>query len=149
MTTTPDPLRAALAQALSDEVLDRAIRESDAAGHDAAPYLDFVSDLDRRNRARREELRAVLLDALLPVLAAPAWQPPNGKAQWTLDNIYTLARRELRKMEQLSYTDEERDGWRHVIRLCEAVGCQGRGVLRDNGGSMPLPAPPPRGPEEG
>lgn len=56
--------------------------------------------------------------------------------RWTLDNIYTLARRELRRLERLAYTDEERDGWRHVIRLSEKAGCQGRGVLRDNGGSI-------------
>lgn len=55
--------------------------------------------------------------------------------QWTLDNIYTLARRELVKLERLAYTDEERDGWRHVLRLCEKVGCQPRGVLKDNGGA--------------
>ena len=56
--------------------------------------------------------------------------------QWTLDNIYTIARRKLRRLETLAYTDEERDGWRHVIRLCEKAGCQGRGVLRDNGGPV-------------
>lgn len=66
------------------------------------------------------------------------YEPDGGALQqgWVLDNIYTIARRELRRLEKLAYTDEERDGWRHVIRLCEKVGCQGRGVLRDNGGSV-------------
>lgn len=49
--------------------------------------------------------------------------------QWTLDNIYTIARRELRH-------GDPRERWGHVIRLCEKAGCQSRGVLRDNGGSV-------------
>ena len=47
-----------------------------------------------------------------------------GKLRWTLDNIYTIARREV------SGRHDPRERWRHVLRLCEAVGCQGRGVLR-------------------
>lgn len=58
------------------------------------------------------------------------------RVRWVLDNIYTIARRKLRRMETLAFTDEERDGWRHVIRLCEQMGCQPKGVLRDNGGPV-------------
>lgn len=49
--------------------------------------------------------------------------------QWTLDNIFTIARRELRH-------GDPRDRWGHILRLCEEAGCQGRGVLRDNGGAV-------------
>lgn len=79
-----------------------------------------------------------LLLARLASLAPPQWQLEHEAKglQWTLDNVYTIARRELRRLERLAYTDEERDGWRHVIRLCEKAGCQGRGVLRDNGGAV-------------
>ena len=63
----------------------------------------------------------------------------NDLLQWTLDNIYTIARREAQK-------DDPRGRWGHVVRLCEQVGCQGRGVLRDNGGS--LDSRPPVGPTE-
>jgi len=51
------------------------------------------------------------------------------KLRWTLDNIYTVARREAQR-------DDPRGRWGHVLRLCEAMGCQGRGVLKDNGGSV-------------
>lgn len=58
--------------------------------------------------------------------------------QWTLDNIYTIARRETNRIERPGHTpvtDEHYHGrWGHVLRLCEQAGCQGRGVLRDNGG---------------
>jgi hypothetical protein len=47
-----------------------------------------------------------------------------GKLRWTLDNIYTIARREALK-------NDPRGRWGHVLRLCERVGCQGRGVLPD------------------
>lgn len=59
------------------------------------------------------------------------YEPVDGPLQgWVLDNIYTIARRELRH-------GDPRGMWGHVIRLCEKTGCIGRGVLRDNGGSMP------------
>ena len=62
------------------------------------------------------------------------YEPDSGPLQgWVLDNIYTIARRELRRLERLAYTDAERDPWRHILRLCEKVGCHGRGVLRDTG----------------
>lgn len=48
-----------------------------------------------------------------------------AKLRWTLDNIYTIARREV------SGRHDPRERWRHVLRLCEAVGCQPRGVLRE------------------
>lgn len=52
-------------------------------------------------------------------------------AAWTLDNIYTLARRALKKTP-----DDEK--WGHVLRLCEQPGCRAAGVLRDD-----TPAPEP------
>jgi hypothetical protein len=59
------------------------------------------------------------------------YEPDGGSLQgWVLDNIYTIARREAAR-------DDPRGRWGHVLRLCEKVGCQGRGVLRDNGGSLP------------
>jgi hypothetical protein len=71
-----------------------------------------------------------------PVRYTGGDQPVNAKTadrmRWTLDNIYTSARRELRK-------GDPRGMWGHVIRLCEKVGCQSRGVLRDNGGSVGEP----------
>jgi hypothetical protein len=58
------------------------------------------------------------------------YEPDSGSLQgWVLDNIYTIARREIKR-------GDERGTWGHVLRLCEKVGCQGRGVLRDNGGSV-------------
>ena len=44
--------------------------------------------------------------------------------QWTLDNVYTIARREANR-------DDPRGRWGHVLRLCEKAGCQGRGVFVD------------------
>lgn len=51
------------------------------------------------------------------------------KLRWTLDNIYTIARREARCTGADPRADP-RGRWGHVLRLCEAVGCQPRGVLR-------------------
>jgi hypothetical protein len=57
--------------------------------------------------------------------------------EWTLDNVYTLARRELRRPEQLNAGPvSAKERWGHVLRLCEKAGCKPRGVLRDNGGSL-------------
>jgi hypothetical protein len=65
-----------------------------------------------------------------PRCGGDCWEPTDGPLQgWVLDNIYTIARREIRR-------GDERGSWGHVLRLCEKVGCQGRGVLRDNGGSV-------------
>ena len=61
-------------------------------------------------------------------------QQAVDKLPWTLDNIYTIARREMRRT-----ADQQRpEMWAHVLRLCEAVGCKERtvGVLRET------PAPP-------
>jgi len=46
---------------------------------------------------------------------------------WTIDNIYTIARRESRR------TELRPEMWAHVIRLCEKVGAKSRtvGVLRE------------------
>lgn len=58
------------------------------------------------------------------------WNQANTEAQalikamqWTLDNIYTIARREANRVSP-------HPKWAHVLRLCEKVGCQPRGVLR-------------------
>ncbi len=50
--------------------------------------------------------------------------------QWTLDNVFTIARRELRRAEDGKPLRLEM--WSHVLRLCEKAGCQERtvGVLR-------------------
>ncbi len=50
--------------------------------------------------------------------------------QWVIDNIYTIARREANR------SGGDIKAWGHVLRLCEKVGCQPHGVLRDNGGSL-------------
>ena len=61
----------------------------------------------------------------------------SARLQWTLDNIYTMARRELNRLQPYAVPDTLAiERWGHVLRLCEKVGCQGRGVLRDNGGSV-------------
>lgn len=70
--------------------------------------------------------------------------------EWAADNCYTLARRELRRLDRETV---ERGGtgmtpvsvamrtWQHIIRICERAGCQGQGVLREaspSGGSKPV-----------
>lgn len=57
----------------------------------------------------------------------------TDRLAWTLDNIYTIARRETAR----TVADERADRmFRHVLRLCEQVGCRPRGVLRDNCGAV-------------
>jgi hypothetical protein len=76
-------------------------------------------------------------DELEALLASQ--RPPTedvGKLRWTLDNIYTVARREASR-------EDPRARWGHVLRLCEAIGCQGRGVLRASEPTVPSPADPP------
>jgi hypothetical protein len=50
--------------------------------------------------------------------------------QWVVDNIYTVARREHRRVEDGKPLRP--DMWAHVLRLCEQVGAQSRtvGILR-------------------
>jgi hypothetical protein len=50
--------------------------------------------------------------------------------QWVNDNIYTIARREHRRLEDGKALRPEM--WAHVLRLCEQAGAQSRtvGVLR-------------------
>lgn len=62
------------------------------------------------------------------LLSTPPEAPPEPvrDLRWTLDNIYTIARREAKRD----------DMWGHVARLCEQAGCAPRDVLRDNGGSV-------------
>lgn len=51
--------------------------------------------------------------------------------RWTLDNIYTVARREHRRVEGGKALRPEM--WAHVLRLCEKTGAQSRtvGVMRE------------------
>lgn len=57
--------------------------------------------------------------------------------EWTLDNIYTIARREIRRLDRLNAGPvSAKEPWGHVLRLCEKAGRQPRDVLRDNGGSV-------------
>jgi hypothetical protein len=67
-------------------------------------------------------------------LAAAEQREQLDKKQWTLDNIYTIARRHAQGKH------DTQGRWGHILRLCEAVGCQPRGVLKDNGGSMEGPS---------
>jgi hypothetical protein len=66
------------------------------------------------------------------------YEPDGGALQgWVLDNIFTIARREIVRLELKENPNlTTLDRWRHVLRLCEKVGCKGRGVLRDNGGEL-------------
>lgn len=78
-------------------------------------------------------------------MSAPSGSPPRrrrpdvtstdladvGKLRWTIDNIYTVARRESRHAEVSAHRLRP-EMWAHVMRLCEAVGAKARtvGVLR-------------------
>ena len=69
---------------------------------------------------------SALNDAVNRVLSEQGTEEQSGggrSLQWTLDNIYTIARREAGK-------DDPRGRWGHIRRLCEVAGCQPRGVLR-------------------
>jgi hypothetical protein len=60
------------------------------------------------------------------------YEPGSGPLQgWVIDNIYTIARREYRRVEDGKPLRPEM--WTHVLRLCEKAGAQSRtvGVLRD------------------
>ncbi len=63
--------------------------------------------------------------------------PAEELRSWTLDNVFTIARREKKRVD--SGWPLRPEMWAHVLRLCEAAGCQSRGVLRDNGGSVEEP----------
>jgi len=59
-------------------------------------------------------------------------QEAHDRLVWTVDNIYTIARRELRRAaDGKSFRPEM---WEHVRRLCERTGAGERtvGVLRDD-----------------
>jgi hypothetical protein len=77
-----------------------------------------------------EAVHDAWVDVILAALAASPKPSTNDRQQWTLDNIYTIARRESQRHEDGK--DARPDMWGHLIRLCEAVGCQARtvGVLR-------------------
>ncbi len=86
-----------------------------------------------------EAMRDVILQAATRA-ARPADAPtPDDKLKWTLDNIFTLARREL-KRDLKGKPPRTQDMWGHVIRLCTAVGCESRlvGILREED-AAPLP----------
>ncbi len=68
---------------------------------------------------------------------------------YALTNVYTLARRGLRRSVKLDDA-QSADYWNHIIRLCEDAGCRSQGVLRaslptemtDGSAALPPPAPP-------
>jgi hypothetical protein len=64
------------------------------------------------------------VDSAKPKLVTPAL------LQWTVDNIFTVARREYRRVEDGKALRPEM--WAHVLRLCEKCGAHTRtvGVLR-------------------
>jgi len=72
--------------------------------------------------------------------AAPSPSPNRETERWVLDNVYTIARREARRVEEGKPLRPEM--WDHIMRLCEKVGAQSRtvGVLRD-GSAAPSPSP--------
>ena len=112
-------------------------------------FRDKVAAALRAQREAKQEedhearggTQAVREHGDLPQRATGDPSTPVPDLQWTLDNIYTIARRKLRRLERdLPSSDrlaaEEAVAWGHVLRLCEKAGCQSRGVLRDNGGSV-------------
>lgn len=140
MTDTPDPLRAALAQALTPDRLKQMFKAACDAGS-AVPSGEQSDEAYERDvsTAETETLKAEILSLfdyhLRPVLAAPAWQPietapkdgtevlvcDNGDvcvANWEAGPLYT--------------------GWR----------ADWHGGIQPTDW-LPLPAPPTRGPEEG
>lgn len=55
-------------------------------------------------------------------------QLSGSELQWTVDNIYMLARRELRRLNNTGRVEiihgldtQSVERWGHVVRLCEAV----------------------------
>jgi hypothetical protein len=74
-----------------------------------------------------------------PAAVAALGRPePNKSAEWAADNCYTLARREIRRLESWRKDGGETTpigmavtAWEHIIRICERAGCKSTGVLRD------------------
>lgn len=103
-----------------------------------------IPELDRRQCFGVSQAYEQCADELEPPTAS--WQEERAsaeKAQWTLDNVFTIARRELNRLgpdaqgqKSEPTVGRSREMWGHVLRLCEKAGCQSRGVLRDNGGSV-------------
>lgn len=65
------------------------------------------------------------------------YEPDGGALQgWVIDNIYTIARREYRRVEDGKAPRPEM--WAHVLRLCERVCSRSRavGVLRSDDGTV-------------
>lgn len=70
---------------------------------------------------------------------AECFRADSGR-QWVLDNVFTIARRELKRLQNPPVDQAlSVQRWEHVLRLCEDAGCKGAGVLRDNGGAVGEP----------
>lgn len=70
----------------------------------------------------------------MPLQPLPSAEAPSADAraagrgtEWGLANVYTLARRRLRKLPE---GHSEREWWQHVIRISEEAGVKQPGVLR-------------------
>jgi hypothetical protein len=96
------------------------IAEMRAARDESRSTWDLVGWIDSLEAIAASTLRVKEAKARL---AASEAERKVKDMQWTLDNIFTLARREVNK-------DDPYGRWGHVLRLCERVGCKGRGVLR-------------------
>jgi hypothetical protein len=86
-------------------------------------------------------------DALhLAAKAAEDSPEPPRSIEWGLANVYTIARRRLRKLPD---GHPEREWWQHVVRIAEESGVKQPGVLRH---SVPTEitdgSPAPRDPRE-
>jgi hypothetical protein len=100
-------------------------------GHEAMEIVvaikrEIKPDMDENDGG---EIYRWILDLLEKVQAVGQEAPPD-KVQWTLDNVFTVARREARRASDGKPLRPEM--WAHVLRLCEQVGCQERtvGILR-------------------
>jgi hypothetical protein len=88
-----------------------ALPDSDTAGPDGTGYRHAWDELSAAEQDWVKSVRDTVSAS------------PEQTMQWVLDNIYTIARREMNKADP-------RGRWAHIFRLCEQAGCQGRGVLR-------------------
>lgn len=106
------------------EAIDKILSAVACAGkayHHTEDWNDKAEWRGHRGNTPAEWIQNAAIDA--------AATPIDDRAQWAIDNIYTVARRETARQ----VADERADKmWRHVIRLCESVGARERsvGVLR-------------------
>ena len=80
-----------------------------------------------------DEIEAIALALSTPPASPAATTGADlDRIRWTLDNIYTVARRESRRDKDGKSLRPEM--WGHILRLCEAAGCRSRtvGVLRED-----------------